>query len=660
MNFKSIHLGLIIFLFVAGCTVFKQNEPDTDVLVGIVNGENIYLSQLLSQFYRSGVRPEIGSTETEVEEIKDFLPLYIDYRAKLASARSGSYFNDPEILEELRGYETQTAFPYWLENKVREQLLDEFISRTGIEIAASHMLITLPQNPSRADTLRAYNRLLEAREKAMQGENFDSLSVVYSSMQQGRSVGGDLGRFTVGWAVKDFEDVAFNTAPGEISMPFRTQFGYHIVKVHEVTQTIPDHLVSHIFFQATEQNKDEVLEQAREAYLLLTEQGLPWAEVVEAFTQDMQSARNSGAIGWVNNGRLNQSNIDRSFTDVAMAIGSVGDVSEPFFSSYGVHILRLDSVKTYSSDQQFRDEMMAQLRSLPRYRENRSFTLTNIRTSGSEFVNRETLDQFENILYENGGASFSALQISDTFSESPVYRINNQWYTVSDYLAWLVTQLDTTSTNNYHYSQRERFFDYKAELNAVEITKTEFPEFADLSREYLNGLVIFKITEDSVWNYARVDTVSVLAMFEAAPENYRFGERYFYFRIAANNDSTLTVAIDALVAGLEPDSLRNEISNILVRADVVNDLSQEPFSVLDGLQPGEISERFDYRNRRTVFLLDRIEPARNMTIEEAFFRVVSDYQPIREDMWMQGLRLRYNVTMLPENITAEAFERLRN
>jgi hypothetical protein len=106
--------------------------------------------------------------------------------------------------------------------------------------------------------------------------------------------------------------------------------------------------------------------------------------------------------------------------------------------------------------------------------------------------------------------------------------------------------------------------------------------------------------------------------------------------------------------------LRNEISNILVRADVVNDLSQEPFSYLKGLQPGQISERFDYRNRRTVFLLDRIEPARNMTFDEAFFRVVSDYQPIREELWMQGLRARYNVSMFPDRITPETLDRHRN
>ena len=109
-----------------------------------------------------------------------------------------------------------------MENQVKDELLNEYIERAQTEIHASHILITLPQNPVRADTLRAYNRLVEAREKALAGENFDSLSVVYSSTQQGRSVGGDLGYFSVGWAVKDFEDAVYKHPGGS---------GFHAIPV---------------------------------------------------------------------------------------------------------------------------------------------------------------------------------------------------------------------------------------------------------------------------------------------------------------------------------------------------------------------------------------------------------------------------------------------
>ena len=222
MKINNFVLTSLLLLTVGACSS-SQTASTEDPVVARVAGEDVSLSELTYQFYRSGARPEAGFTpEEEIRELRAFLPLYTDYLAKLAEAKSAGYFEMPEILDELASYEQQTAQPYWLENQVKDELLNEYIERAQTEIHASHILITLPQNPVRADTLRAYNRLVEAREKALAGENFDSLSVVYSSTQQGRSVGGDLGYFSVGWAVKDFEDAVYSTPGGS---------GFHAIPV---------------------------------------------------------------------------------------------------------------------------------------------------------------------------------------------------------------------------------------------------------------------------------------------------------------------------------------------------------------------------------------------------------------------------------------------
>ncbi|MCH8523625.1 MAG: peptidylprolyl isomerase [Balneolales bacterium] len=583
--------------------------------------------------------------EQEIEELREFLPLYVNYRAKLAEARLGGYFVKNEILSELAVYEQQTAQPFWLENRIREQMLDEYIERASVEIHASHMLIMLPQNPVRADTLRAYNRLLEARDKALQGADFDSLSVVYSSMQQGRSVGGDLGYFSVGWAVKDFEDVVFTTPVGGISMPFRTQFGYHIVKVHDVRETVQDRRLSHIFFQTrNDLDVEEALQSAGDIFSDLSQNTITWDQAVEQFSQDRQSAVNNGNIGWVNHGRY-----DPQFTNVVMSIPSVGDITEPFYSGYGVHIVRLDSIRTFKSDEDFRSEMLSRLQALPRYRETQEFTNKHVREAGSEFIYRDAFDAFESPIYNHTGGFSSVVWDEDVLS-APVYRLNNTTYTAGDFRDWVFANLDTSATTNYHFSVRERFINDVTQNHIVDITKDVFPEFAALSREYLNGLVIFSISEDSVWNYARYDTLSLRGIYEQDPERFQFDDRYFYFRVAANTDSTLNLAISRLQDGISPDSLRREMPGLLIRSDVINDLSQSPFSYLQGLQEGEISQRFDYRNRRTVLLLDRIEPSRTMTFDEAFFRIVSEYQPIRERNWVNRLQQTHNVSMYPERI----------
>ncbi|MCC5925279.1 MAG: peptidylprolyl isomerase [Bacteroidetes bacterium] len=633
---------VLVFMSCSGTDSASVSDP----VVANVAGEPIFYSQVRAQFFSSGARPEQEMTrEQEIEELREFLPLYVNYRAKLAEARLGGYFVKNEILSELAVYEQQTAQPFWLENRIREQMLDEYIERASVEIHASHMLIMLPQNPVRADTLRAYNRLLEARDKALQGADFDSLSVVYSSMQQGRSVGGDLGYFSVGWAVKDFEDVVFTTPVGGISMPFRTQFGYHIVKVHDVRETVQDRRLSHIFFQTrNDLDVEEALQSAGDIFSDLSQNTITWDQAVEQFSQDRQSAVNNGNIGWVNHGRY-----DPQFTNVVMSIPSVGDITEPFYSGYGVHIVRLDSIRTFKSDEDFRSEMLSRLQALPRYRETQEFTNKHVREAGSEFIYRDAFDAFESPIYNHTGGFSSVVWDEDVLS-APVYRLNNTTYTAGDFRDWVFANLDTSATTNYHFSVRERFINDVTQNHIVDITKDVFPEFAALSREYLNGLVIFSISEDSVWNYARYDTLSLRGIYEQDPERFQFDDRYFYFRVAANTDSTLNLAISRLQDGISPDSLRREMPGLLIRSDVINDLSQSPFSYLQGLQEGEISQRFDYRNRRTVLLLDRIEPSRTMTFDEAFFRIVSEYQPIRERNWVNRLQQTHNVSMYPERI----------
>src|SRR5690606_20395931 len=162
------------------------------------------------------------------------------------------------------------------------------------------------------------------------------------------------------------------------------------------------------------------------------------------------------------------------------------------------------------------------------------------------------------------------------------------------------------------------YFNAVAESHVVPITKEIFPEFRSLSKEYLNGLVIFKISEDSVWNYSKSDSASIKALYDQNPDKYRFDDRYFYKRVSAANDSTLQVSLQLYEDGISVDSLINMVRGVLVRSDVVNDVTIDPFDKLTSLNAGDVSEIFDYRNRPTVFILDRKEDSRGMTFDEAY------------------------------------------
>lgn len=80
----------------------------------------------------------------------------------------------------------------------------------------------------------------EIKEKLDNGEDFADLAKEYSKDTANAANGGNLGTFSRGQMVKEFEDAAFKLKEGEISEPIKTQFGYHIIKINKVADSVED------------------------------------------------------------------------------------------------------------------------------------------------------------------------------------------------------------------------------------------------------------------------------------------------------------------------------------------------------------------------------------------------------------------------------------
>lgn len=643
MSLKSMSAALAAVMVLTGACA-SSRTTDNSPVVAVVNQKTITYNELKKQYERNNYRE--ADTTDQVSAHREFLGLYTDYRVKLEAAKEAGLLSDPALMTELSEYENQTAYPYWMENRIKEQLLNDFVERSRQEIHASHILIALTENAPPADTARVYQRLMEARAKALAGADFDSLSVAYSSMQQGRSMGGDLGYFSAGWAVKPFEDAAYDTPVGQLSMPFRTRFGYHVIKVLDRRPATPDRLVAHIFFGSSQEEAAiaEAMEAATAVHELL-KNGADFAQMAAEHSQDEQSAPMAGQIGWVNNNRYLP-----TFTKPVMEHATDGSFSAPFYSGYGVHIIRIDSVRTYPSPEIERLEMLGRLQQMPHYKDSKAATIAQARSVAKETIHSNAFDAFEIIVNANRGSAYSNLAMPQAIRSTRAYSIAGKTFTLGDYLDWMLTVVDTTTTNSYTVALRERFFNEMTDRNIIDITKSEFPAFAELSANYLSGLAIFKISEDSIWNYAKNDTNAVRALYESQREKYAFEQRYIYERFSASNDSTLMIARSLLSSGMPLDSIRVKVAGIIIREDAVTTLEGEPHSALVGVGQFEISDNFTFRGRPTFLYLKQIDPARPMTFEEAYFRVVTDYQPIRERQWLDGLRARYGVSIYPERI----------
>ncbi|MDH3218663.1 MAG: peptidylprolyl isomerase [Gammaproteobacteria bacterium] len=122
-----------------------------------------------------------------------------------------------------------------------------------------HILIRPNELISEED---ARDRLLEFRERILAGEDFARLARLYSVDYASGSEGGDIGWMDPGSTVKEYEEVASRLAPGQISEPFRSQFGWHIVEVtgRRTVDETAQNKRKKIYSQLLEQKQREVFD----------------------------------------------------------------------------------------------------------------------------------------------------------------------------------------------------------------------------------------------------------------------------------------------------------------------------------------------------------------------------------------------------------------
>jgi len=627
----------ISVILLTACTTGNNVERGKGSKIGEVNGKPIYFEDVWSEFMKSNTATQ---DSISLYNFKSFSNLYLDYKSKIAAAEVAGYYNDSSIVQELTNYETQYAMPYWLEKDIEKRLLDEIVVRSKEEIKVSHILIEIIPNSPPSDTLKIYDTLLDAKKKAENGANFDSLSAKISSYRDGRSMGGSLGYMSAAWAVKPFEDVAYNTAIGNISMPFKTQFGMHIILVQDRRPKTMDRMISHVFWRSggNKVKQDSMIAVATDLRSAILDGKMSWDSVVVHYTEDGLSKTKKGSIGWVEPGRYMQ-----AFNDSVFALKKVGHITYPFYSGYGVHLLKLDSVRTYGSDDEKRVELLSKLKNLPRYKNNKEATYARLREISKATKNDVNAKSFYAFIRNDSikALKMPEVNIPKSIASTVLFSMRGKNFTFDDFMNYLKIRNPKQVASDYRYPILDEYINEKTAEFLVPMTKEQFPEFRKTTEEYKNGLVVFKISEDSVWNYVKTDTTNLIALYNQDPSRFWFEKRYAYWRISTQNDSLLMAIQTDLNNGTSVDSLKKWNKNIFMLKDIISDLSEEPFYRLEKLEVGKTTDIFDYKKRKTFLYLEEILEPRQMTFNEAFYRVVAEYQPIREKKWLESLRNQF-------------------
>ena len=633
--FITLALSILTLYCSSAPNVLKKNKSES--VVGTVGSEIIEFNDLMQGYMSGGV-----NQDPTAEELKDFLPIYLNYRAKLLSAREAGYFENKAILDEYAMYAKQAAYAYWLDREIKPTIFEQFKNRYNEELKSSHVLISLLPLAPTSDTLAAYNRIMEARELFLSGEKtMAELNEEYSSTRNGQLMGGDLPWFSVGVTVGAFEDALYALDEGELSMPVRTQFGYHLIHLEERRERTPARDISHIFIstRGDKDKMDDLYEQL--------EQGIQWMNLVVEFSEDRASVSNEGNIGWVSY----SSRYDQAFIDSVMNLDPSLPYSRPIESTYGIHIFRVDSVQTFKNESEKDEFLNQELDKSSNFERSNEFVLNWLSEQYNLRVNTELITNLTNSFTSADSLPVTqVLDVADIFNSDTLFALKGRTAIVADFYDYL---METHSNKTLNQVQSSWFSDYQEYFLNSELTNftlNVFPEFSEQTDSYHRGLVVYQINEDSVWSSVTVDSTLLMNRYLSNNINYQFETRYYYNLISTRYDSTLKKAEDFIVQGGHPDSLRANGFPVAVMSDSTGIFQGEPFTRLAEMEIGNISEYFTYNNRKAFFVLNDVLPARKMTFDEAFNRLLSDYQPIREEIWLQRLRNKYQIQAYPEII----------
>ncbi|RMH68631.1 MAG: hypothetical protein D6675_15370 [Gemmatimonadetes bacterium] len=218
--------------------------------------------------------------------------------------------------------------------KFYEENKDKFPTETPTEVTVAHILFLI--KPATDIIEQKRQELNQIRTRILNGEDFATLAEEYSEDPGSRMRGGDLGFFSRGSMVKEFEDVVFSLDAGEISDIVETRFGLHIIKVEEKVENEDRVRARHILLRVAPTESDvertRALAQSVRDSLL---NGADFTEMVHRYSGDANTMDKDGVMGTF---PLNE--LDEVYQIALKDVGE-GEYSEITQSEYGLHIFKV-------------------------------------------------------------------------------------------------------------------------------------------------------------------------------------------------------------------------------------------------------------------------------------------------------------------------------
>lgn len=634
-----MNLKLKGFLFALFLGMFFITHAQKDHVLFTVDNAPVYVEEFLRVYNKN---LDLVKDDSQ-KDIDAYLKLFINYKLKLREAKRLKLDQKQSYIRELESYKSQLSKNYLTDSKVTDTLIMEAYERLKLEVNANHILVRVDENAHAKDTLAAYNEVLKLRNRVIQ-EGYDA---VQKDVHNGKTIFVEnLGYFTAFKMVYPFENAAYNTEVGEVSMPFRTRFGYHIVKVLDRRASRGEVSVAHIMLKESEGSgaNDEI--KIREIHQRL-KQGEAFSALAKQFSQDKSSSAKGGLLKPFKGGELSS----LEFEEVAFGLNTVGEISKPFKTNYGWHIVKLIDKKPMSIYKDMKAELESKIKRDSRSKIINDSRVNDLKARYTIVENSEGLNYFKTIVnmdYQNRRWNLP----SDFEAKEPLVKIQNKQLNYEDFGNFLIKSqrnnntpntVDAIVENRYNTFLDNELVRYQ-EDNLIDDNK----EYAQIVDEYRDGLLLFDLMESEIWNAAKKDSLELQNFFDAHKKDYFFKERVN----AVVASSAKKGEVKKVVEFFHENKSVEEIRTLINTDTTINvsfttgemEASHQALPAAVVFKKG-VSKIYKHNDAFVVVKVIEVLPKVQKTFEEAKGKVIGDYQEYKEERWLKELASKYVVNV---------------
>ena len=579
--------------------------------------------------------------------IKDYLDLYVKFKLKVQAAKDMHLDTLASIKSDIETSKTQLENNYMQDDKEVDALVNEAFQRSQHDLHVQHFYVPVNGKMPPVDTSKAVAAINKVYKELKEGKEnyFDIVSEVSEKISPVK--GNDLGWITVFTLPYEYENIVYRLSPGEVSKPYRSKTGWHVFKLEEERPALGKITVAQILLAVPHDNivlRDRNKQLADSIYDAL-KAGAGFGTLAKQYSNDRRTFMNNGIMP-----EFGIATYDGDFEKEAFALQHDSDISRPFQTTFGFHILKRISRSRIpeNKDEAYMFALRQQVQSDDRISIAKEKFLQEV-LQKTGFKKNTSLNQKEFWrMTDSLTGPATTIHTKNITDKTLLFSFNdNSKVTVGDWTKYIKNMKQTGyegQIKSTHDALLKNYISAVALENYRKRLPAFAPEFKQQLREFKDGDMFFEIMQKKVWAKASDDSIGLVKYYDDHKQNYKW---------SASADVVLFSCADAEVAATVSKEINAANWRDMVKdnAQVQTDsgryeLTQIPVNGTVNFTQGLITRPVVNSGDGTAvfaLILNTYPANEQRSFIEARGLVINDYQNVLEKKWVTELEKKYPV-----------------